>query len=471
MNMLKRNKIWVAFGVLVLVGSVALGFMAFRQSSANKRAREELQNQKEDLERYVSGEAVPGEQWIERAEDLREQWEAELNTVEQFLLQRDKLIETYFTAPNEGITEGPLEGGMWKRVYERKRTELTERLDRVFPVSGGNPLIFQSYGTEWPESEEMREQEKRYWIQYYLVDALASLNQRWIEERAAATPMDGLAAEPSVDKAVVMTFEMFDFGTEPEQLVDPSHDDLFEPIPFSLTVGTTFPDVPVVVGALLSSEISMEITGLRVQRAVTGERRTESGQREGMGGEYEEEFRRQREREEELRREREVELARQRAMESERLRREAMGEEEREERWPRRGEPRVGEGVIPSTLLESLREAYGGRIPQDVLERLTQQFLEAQRRLEEADEAYEAENYFQARQLYEMLYENRQRLTETQRQQVRDRLDAIERLEESGRLGGGIRRGGVRLPPDLVHVVIKGYVLDYTGAQEEPESD
>jgi hypothetical protein len=286
--------------------------------------------------------------------------------------------------------------------------------------------------------------------------------------------MGGLAAQPGVDKAVVMTFEMFDFGTEPEQLIDPSHDDLFEPIPFSLTIGTTFPDVPVVVGALLSSEINMEITGLRVQRAVTGERRTESGRREGMGGEYEEERRREREREEERRREREAEMARQRAMEDERLRREAMGEEEREERRPRRprrGEPRVGEGVIPSTLLESLREAYGGRIPQDVLERLTQQFLEAQRRLEEADEAYEAENYFQARQLYQMLYENRQRLTETQRQQVRDRLDAIERLEESGRLGGGIRRGGVRLPPDLVHVVIKGYVLDYTGAQGEPESD
>ncbi len=459
MNMLKRNKIWVAFGVLVLVGSVALGFMAFRQSSANKRAREKLQNQKEDLERYVSGEAVPGGQWIERAEDLREQWQAELNTVRQFLLQRDKLIETYFTAPNEGITEGPLEGGMWKRVYERKRTELTERLDRVFPVSGGNPLIFQSYGTEWPESEEMREQEKRYWIQYYLVDALASLNQRWIEERAAATPMGGLAAQPGVDKAVVMTFEMFDFGTEPEQLIDPSHDDLFEPIPFSLTVGTTFPDVPVVVGALLSSEINMEITGLRVQRAVAGEQVVERGREER--GEYEEDRRREMEREEEMRRQQEREEAMRREREA----------EEREERRPRRGEPRVGEGVIPSTLLESLREAYGGQIPQDVLERLTQQFLEAQRRLEEADEAYEAENYFQARQLYEMLYENRQRLTETQRRQVRDKLDAIERLEESGRLGGGIRRGGVRLPPDLVHVVIKGYVLDYTGAQEERESD
>lgn len=255
MDFITRNKFWIGVGLLVLVAGVAFGVFFVPVRAGNSRRAAEIRRKAESVAEYKGSSRVVNERWIQQAEQSAEQWQQEIQRIRRQLETQDSAIEQMFKDPDNPERKDSLEAGMWKMVYREHVRELRETARRAFKVFGEDALVTTQYGDEWPPSEEMRREEKKYWVQKLVVDTLSRLN----EDRP---------------RPVVPVFDSFSFVQKPERLLHPSHSNTFRPIAFELRLASTFPNVPLVVHALLNSEANYQITSIQVERSDrAGERR------------------------------------------------------------------------------------------------------------------------------------------------------------------------------------------------------
>ncbi len=253
MNFLRRNRFWVALALLLIVSGLAFGAYA-KMRAANTERADEIAGRQKELAKYAEGGQIVSEEWIDQARKRQGVWKEEIKQTRQLLMSQDDLVEQYFRDPDHPESREPLDSGIWKLVYQEKMHALTQKVQSSFPVVGKAPLIKKEYGQEWLEEEIMRAGEKQFWIQKYLVDALAALNEK--------------QGEP-----VVEVFGGFQFLQQPERLLHPAHQRLFRPIPFRVRIATTFPDVPRVIHALREHKANFRVTGFEVVRSsLAGER-------------------------------------------------------------------------------------------------------------------------------------------------------------------------------------------------------
>ncbi|MFO7956977.1 MAG: hypothetical protein R6X33_07730 [Candidatus Brocadiia bacterium] len=255
MDLITRNKFWIGVGLLVLVAGVAFGVFFVPVRAGNTRRAAEIRRKAQSVAEYKDKSGIVNQRWIEQAERSVEEWQEEIRQIGRKLETQDSAIEQLFKDPDNPGREDALEAGMWKMVYRENIRSLRETGRRAFKVFGDQALVTTEYGDEWPPSEEMRREEKKYWVQKLIVEALAGLN------RESGRP-------------VVPVFDSFSFVQEPERLLHPSHNNIFKPVPFEIRLASTFPNVPLVVHALLNSEANCQITSIQVERSDrAGERR------------------------------------------------------------------------------------------------------------------------------------------------------------------------------------------------------
>ncbi len=247
MDFVKRNVFWIVVALVVVVAGVAFGALFVPERADNTRFEEEIRQRADSVATHRQSPRVVNEQWIQQAEQQADMWREEIERIRGQLQQEAGTIRQLFRDEGHPDDE-PLEAGMWKMVYREKVRELTQLGEESFKVFNPDGLVVTEYGDEWPPDEEMRQQELKYWIQRHLVGALADLN---------------------IDKGrpVVAAFDEFQFFESPDRLLHPSHGDIFRPIPFRIRVATTFPNLPLVIHSLLTSEANCSITSVEVERS------------------------------------------------------------------------------------------------------------------------------------------------------------------------------------------------------------
>ncbi len=241
----KLNKFWVAVALLVVVSGVTFAavFIPLRKKNAQEAA--ELEQQVGALSEYETKQ-LRNQQAIERAKEIQQFYHQQLQRVRAHLENQDAAIEQYFEEPGrEGA--GPLDGSVWKMVYADRMDALQQELEEGFLVVGSNPIVRREYVTAIPNREEMRQQEKLYWVQKYAVDAISSVNE-------------------AADQQAVPVFQGFAFLEQPEHLLNPSHSREFQPLAFELSVSLQFKYLPRVLSNLLASPANFQITGVHINR-------------------------------------------------------------------------------------------------------------------------------------------------------------------------------------------------------------
>ena len=244
MEFIKRMKVWIALGLLVAASGVVLGFWFVPARSESSKKLSELRGDKEKVATLVSKQAVHGEPDVKAIEQTKQQLEAQLAKARQLLLERDALLEEYI--PDENGVKEPREPGAWKLVYDERMNALEDEIRRVFPNSPSGPIVVRKHwGDEWPTPEEVRRETKNDWIQYYLFQALAKVNDL---------------------RVVIPTLRSFSMPEQPERLLDTGEENMFRPWPFEFEIATEFQNLPLVLNELLRCRISVNVTGLKVDR-------------------------------------------------------------------------------------------------------------------------------------------------------------------------------------------------------------
>jgi len=170
----------------------------------------------------------------------------------------------------------PLNPGIWRRAYESRMDGLYDELRTRFFILGADALDKVDYSDPEvlaPDEQEMRDQEKAYWIQRYAVKAIAALNPEYsldrlypLEAKALdALGEDGEKPEPvDPETFTVPVFHTFRFIGAPERLMHYSHGRYYRTIGFQISVALKFQDVPELLRALLENEASFQLTSLDV---------------------------------------------------------------------------------------------------------------------------------------------------------------------------------------------------------------
>jgi len=315
-DFLVRNKFWLALGVLVLAAAVAFGAVFIPARSRNASRISDMKEKAAAVAEYASTGKVVNELWIAQEEELARNWQGEVEATREYLRERDSIIEQYFRAPDEPEREDLLESGTWKLVYKANIGKLREYVTKTFPVVGRRPVVEKEYGDIWLEPEDMRVEEKKYWIQKYAIEAIGALNE-----------VEG--------KEIVPIYGAFEFLTQPERLLDGSHGTVFKPIPFRMVLSTSFSNVGRVQAALRRSKIAVEITGLEIERSQDAGKTVFRGE---IGG-------------------------------GSREGPERRGEERRESSVP------YGTRELPSHVMESLMREYQGNIPPEILDEVRRSYF------------------------------------------------------------------------------------------------
>lgn len=402
-DFVKTNRFWIGVGLLALVGVAAFGAGYLPSVQATQEKKTELQQMVQSLQQYAAQD-LHNQQDIQGVRQLQDYYRQQLQEVRQTLESRDAAIEKQFEEPGrEG--QGPLEASVWKMVYNDKTRALEEKVQQFFVAAPTDLVIRQEYVTELPSQQEMREEEKYFWVQKYAIDALADLNAS--------------SAEP-----VVPVLNGFSFVEAPERLLNRSHREEFEPIPFEFSFSAEFKNIPRVMSSLLSSPANFQITSLETVRPDKLDRKVtkQGGDLEVEAGFADRRREQQRERRPRERR------AERRARPSQRGVPEGIptGPPEGIPMGPPEGVP-MGppEGFDPSQFIPDYAEG-GGMMPG------------TQRR--EEDEERDRER--------------RRRASRRSRETAPIELTEEERAQ---------------LPKGLVDVTIKGYVADFVGAQEQQQ--
>ena len=240
-----RGKFWIGMGVAALVALLLSLLLVLPVWLKNNKTLRTLKDRAGKLEKYRR-DGVKNASYVAQEQQCREAYEAQLTEVEQELTQLDdSVLERYFDYYEDGklIAEGPLAFGNWRDVYWQNMRGLRMALeDAVVVVTSEEPLYEAPLGADWLAQDVMHEEEKRYWIQKEIVDAISDLN-------AAGQ--------------LVPAFDSFAFTEKAERCMHESHKgQLFKCIPFELTVGMELVKAPELLHGLLKSPLELEITSV-----------------------------------------------------------------------------------------------------------------------------------------------------------------------------------------------------------------
>lgn len=249
MELIKRMKLWIAIGAVVVASGVAFGvwFLPLRKQASVQAS--------EWAQKAAGVEAIVGkiqslrtESAVQEARKAKEANEAQLSSVTAAIQERDKLLERYIPEP-ETNAESAHEGGVWKILYAKQVKALNDDIRKSFQ-SAPDPIVSpKDYGDRWPDEPEMVAQAKNYWIQRYLLEALADANKA---------------------RMVVPVLKSFSLPSRPDRLLLATHGTMFRPVAFQFQIRTQFENVPFVLERLLKCKVGVAITTLDVARSSEG---------------------------------------------------------------------------------------------------------------------------------------------------------------------------------------------------------
>jgi hypothetical protein len=266
MDFVKRNLFWIGMGALALAGGVVLAVWGIPARGANAKGASALKGEASRVSPAAARQDLKNTSYAEREEKkqevLEDQWKRTLRELEG----RDKAIEQKLKDPDDSSRfVDDEDGGTWKRVYAQQMSSLLERMYDSFVEVGASPIVVRSYQNIWPKPEEIRRETKRFWIQYYIVNAIAGLNK------------EGL-------RPVVPVFDTFSFVPQPDRLLETTHQTLFKPVPFALQVFCEFRYVPLVMSNLRgAANLNVYVTTMSLDRVGSGRTSRRMGGGMGMG--------------------------------------------------------------------------------------------------------------------------------------------------------------------------------------------
>jgi hypothetical protein len=242
MEFVRRMKFWIGLGILVLAGGVVLGVWfvpTWRANAASMSNWEETVGDVQGLDEMTLHNGHD----VKSAQDLTQALQKQLEEAEKALQAKTAILRQYLPDPDTGGPGKPLEGGLWKDAYERNMDDLEQGVRESFLTVGGDIILRQYWGEGWPTQEEMRDEAKLYWLQRYLLEALASANE---------------------DRMVVPTLSGFSLFASLDRLLNPSHGQLFRPVGFQMVITTELESVPMVLQKLLEAKVGVVVTTLYV---------------------------------------------------------------------------------------------------------------------------------------------------------------------------------------------------------------
>jgi hypothetical protein len=247
MDFVKRMKFWIGVGLLVLVSGVVFGvwFLPARARSGRGAAswREKVQGV-ESMATPQGLEQLHSEADVQSAEQVKEQLEQQLSRAKEMVAEQDRLLEDHIPDPDTGecVTR---EGGAWKLIYGKQMENLEADIRKSFVVAPTGLVRAKSYGDAWPGEEEMKTESKNYWVQRYVLEALAAANSK---------------------RMVVPILNGFRLVDKPDRLLHPTHATMYQLHPFEIQIATEFPSIPFVLEQLLKCKVGVAVTGLDVER-------------------------------------------------------------------------------------------------------------------------------------------------------------------------------------------------------------
>jgi len=259
MDFLGRNKFWVGMALVGFAAILLVVLVGIPAMAANRRTKQELQSRRDTLASYANAEHVKNPTWVLELEERKKKYLAQLEQIKSYFAARDRVIEARFV--DKEYPDKPLLPSRWKIVYNEMMDELEEKLQEVVRLGTASPLERVDYQDSLPSEAEMREQEKRYWLQKAIVDTIANLNAA---------------------RDIVPVLYEFRILSQPDRLLSPAHGDKFRVVPWELRVALEFKNLPRLMYELLDHELGLELTEMSVSRTVTALR--EGGRAAPMTG-------------------------------------------------------------------------------------------------------------------------------------------------------------------------------------------
>jgi hypothetical protein len=276
-----REDVWA--GVPVLRGDTE----ALRALVAGIQGGEEAPTtdaEREARDQAINARVVQLEQKRQRIEAMMDRRE-ELSEKDLFWLNRllleaalpehiaDSSLRRKFQAPFQYVTVPHSTlyqyTGLWKGVYATRVGQLRSVMQENFLGYGENCLDVASYTQGYvPTETEMQWQEEAYWIQRYVVDALAGLNNV-PQESPVMTEDERLSIRRQrleEDRYVVPLLRSVRFAPQPERMLHYSHSESFRPLPIDVTLIMSSRYLNLLHHALVEEVPTLEVTGFRVNR-------------------------------------------------------------------------------------------------------------------------------------------------------------------------------------------------------------
>lgn len=243
MEEIKRLKFWIALGLLVLAGGAVLGvwFVPARKESVS--CLSDWQTKRAKVGSYQDKKDKHGRPDVSAAQELQQEYARQLDQAKQILAQQDKLLEDYI--PDLDGTRKPLDAGAWKEVHKAQMDALEDDVQTSFPSAPSSVVSQTDFGFTWPTPEEMREEAKRYWVQWYLLQAICEVNKVSV---------------------VIPALKSFKLVNRPDRLLTADDTTMFTPIAFEFAFSTEFESLPMVLHKLLQCKVGLSITTVRVKR-------------------------------------------------------------------------------------------------------------------------------------------------------------------------------------------------------------
>ena len=243
MEAIKRMKFWIGLGLLVVASGVVLGvwFVPARKKSASFLS--DWRSKETKIRAYEGMSDVRGPADVTALKELQQRYQQQLEEAKELLAEWDKLLEDYI--PDEDGSRRQLDGAAWKVAYAARVDALEEDAQESFPSAPASIVVQRDFGRAWPTPEEMRQEAKRYWVQFYLLEAISAVNKV---------------------SDVVPTLKVFQLVERPDRLLGADDASMFQPIPFEFQFATEFKNLPMVLHKLLQCRVPVSVTTLSVKR-------------------------------------------------------------------------------------------------------------------------------------------------------------------------------------------------------------
>ena len=234
---IKKNKFWVSIGI----GTILVMVFHFCVVSPSRLRRTE---KGESLERLLTrlesnqqkGHKIRNEKWIKAEEAKQEDIKNVQHEYELFYKERDSHLEKIFLSVNgEEIKDEAL----WENRYIQGINVLKEKIEVREISFGSKALPFKQWKMKIPTWKEIVPEQKKFWITEELVNIV-------------------LKKELKVDYLEGINFEM-------ENAVSTNtHSELYDIIPFTLTVGMEVESLLFLINELSKSKLSFEINTINI---------------------------------------------------------------------------------------------------------------------------------------------------------------------------------------------------------------